>query len=349
MKFGYFTLGDNTYGDDARVPNEFIGDIIDEAIHAEAVGLHSAWIGEHHFNLRGVLSCPEIVLTHVAAATEKIRLAPGATILPMHHPVRVAEQWATIDMLSGGRVDFVAGRGHDIREYSVFNAPFNESQDVFAEAVEIVHQLWNDNEMVSHKGRHFQFDGIRITPNPIQHPIPIYVASFSASSLELAGRLGLNIAIAPFVAAMRFGGLDGFGDVYRSECAKNGHEAGRIACTYFLHFADNPSEHQLAGERQVRYFKDCVLDAMPSDANSAPPSYAYFAEMRDHLQDMKPDEQSDRAVLIGGAQKMIDTLKDLETAGISEVVLYFNVGLKPHQQVKDEMQRFMEEVAPSFN
>ena len=88
---------------------------------------------------------------------------------------------------------------------------------------------------------------------------------------------------------------------------------------------------------------------MPSDANSVPPSYAYFAEMRDHLQDMKPDEQSDRAVLIGGAQKMIDTLKDLETAGISEVVLYFNVGLKPHQQVKDEMQRFMEEVAPSFN
>ena len=75
--------------------------------------MHSAWIGEHHFNSLGVLSCPDLVLAYVAAQTTRIRLAPAVTVLPLHHPIRVAEQWATLDLLSGGRVDFAAGRGYD--------------------------------------------------------------------------------------------------------------------------------------------------------------------------------------------------------------------------------------------
>ena len=75
--------------------------------------MHSAWIGEHHFNSLGVLSCPDLVLAYVAANTKHIRLAPAVTVLPLHHPIRVAEQWATLDLLSNGRVDFAAGRGYD--------------------------------------------------------------------------------------------------------------------------------------------------------------------------------------------------------------------------------------------
>src|SRR4051812_33991758 len=70
--------------------------------------MHSAWIGEHHFNSLGVLSCPDLVLAYIAARTKHIRLAPAVTVLPLHHPIRVAEQWATLDLLSGGRVDFAA-------------------------------------------------------------------------------------------------------------------------------------------------------------------------------------------------------------------------------------------------
>jgi alkanesulfonate monooxygenase SsuD/methylene tetrahydromethanopterin reductase-like flavin-dependent oxidoreductase (luciferase family) len=106
MEFGYFTLSDNHYDNNTRAANVFIADIIDEAIYAEEVGLNSAWIGEHHFSTLGVLSCPDLVLANVAARTRRIRLAPTVTVLPLHHPIRVAEQWATLDPLSGGSVDF---------------------------------------------------------------------------------------------------------------------------------------------------------------------------------------------------------------------------------------------------
>ena len=118
MQFGYFTLSDNNYADNRRGANQFVADILDEALYAEEVGLHSAWIGEHHFSTLGVLSCPDLVLAQVAARTSRIRLAPAVTVLPLHHPIRVAEQWATLDLLSGGRVDFAAGRGYDRREYA---------------------------------------------------------------------------------------------------------------------------------------------------------------------------------------------------------------------------------------
>ncbi len=78
-------------------------------------------IGEHHFNSLGMLSCPDLVLSYIAARTRHIRLAPAVTVLPLHHPIRVAEQWATLDLLSNGRVDFAAGRGYDKREYLPFH------------------------------------------------------------------------------------------------------------------------------------------------------------------------------------------------------------------------------------
>ena len=117
MDFGYFTLSDNHYENNPRSANQFVADITAEALYADKLGMHSAWIGEHHFNSLGVLSCPDLVLAYVAANTTRIRLAPAVTVLPLHHPIRVAEQWATLDLLSGGRVDFACGRGYDQREY----------------------------------------------------------------------------------------------------------------------------------------------------------------------------------------------------------------------------------------
>src|ERR1700746_487254 len=142
MQFGYFTLSDNHYRDNSRGANQLIADILDEAVYAEQVGLHSAWIGEHHFSTLGVLSCPDLVLAQVAARTRRIRLAPAVTVLPLPHPIRGAEQWATLDLLSGGRVDFAAGRGYDWREYAPFHVSFEDNQGIFEEGLELVRRLW---------------------------------------------------------------------------------------------------------------------------------------------------------------------------------------------------------------
>ena len=348
MKFGYFTLSDNHYENNRRDANAFVADILDEAVYAEEVGLHSAWIGEHHFSTLGVLSCPDLVLANVAARTQRIRLAPAVTVLPLHHPIRDAEQWATLDLLSGGRVDFAAGRGYDRREYLPLKVSFEDNQEIFDEGMEVVRRLWSSDQPISHHGKHYQFDDLSITPKPVQRPIPAYVASFSQPSIELAGRLGCGLIVAPFAAAMSYGGLKQVAELYGEVCAKHDRPPGRLMCSYFIHFADTKAEEEAARARQIRYYKECVIAAFPGDPRTAPPSYRYFVGMVERLRNVRPQDLTENSVLLGSPAQITDILKKVENAGFAEVILYFNVGLKPHSQVKDEMARFIAEVAPAF-
>jgi len=349
MKFGYFTLSDNHYENNRRDANRFVADILDETVYADELGYHSAWIGEHHFNSLGVLSCPDLVLAHAAARTKRIRLAPAVTVLPLHHPIRVAEQWATLDLLSSGRVDWAAGRGYDRREYEPFGVDFDDNQAIFEEGMALVQRLWSaSGERISHRGRHYRFEDVRITPQPLQKPIPSYVASFSRPSVELAARLGCGLVVAPFAAAMTFGGLRQVAELYRESCARAGTKPQRLMCSYFTHFADTPQEEAAQRARQIRYYRECVIPAFPSDPRTAPPSYRYFIEMVERLHKVRPEDLTENSVLLGSAARITETLKKVEAAGFDEVILYFNVGLKPHAQVKDEMARFMSDVAPAF-
>jgi alkanesulfonate monooxygenase SsuD/methylene tetrahydromethanopterin reductase-like flavin-dependent oxidoreductase (luciferase family) len=147
---------------------------------------------------------------------------------------------------------------------------------------------------------------------------------------------------------MTFGGLRQVRDLYHDTCVRHGTPPGRLMCSYFLHLADTPAEEAAARARQVRYYKECVIAAFPGDPVTAPPSYRYFIEIVDRLHKVQPQDLNENAVLIGRSAQIIDALKKVEAAGIDEVILYANVGLKPHQQVKDEMARFMAEVAPAF-
>src|SRR5215831_4598739 len=330
MEFGYFTLSDNHYENNQRDANTFVSDIAAEALYADQLGMHSAWIGEHHFNSLGVLSCPDLVLSYIAARTKLIRLAPAVTVTPLHHPIRVAEQWATLDLLSGGRVDFA------------------DNQSIVEEGLEVIQKLWAADGRISHHGKHYRFDEVRITPKPIQSPVPVYIASFSKPSIELAARLGCGLIVAPFAAAMSYGGLKQVADLYNETCAKYARKPGRLMCSYFIHFFDNKGQEDAARARQIRYYRECVIPALPGDPKNAPPSYAYFVDMVERLQKVEAEQLTENSVLLGNSQGITDTLKKVEAAGFAEVILYFNVGIKPHQQVKEEMDRFMREVACSF-
>jgi len=349
MDFGYFTLSDNHYLSNTRTSNQLVADITAEALYAEELRMHSVWIGEHHFSSLGVLSCPDVVLAYIAARTRHVRLAPAVTVLPLHHPIRVAEQWSTLDLLSGGRVDFAAGRGYDRREYLPLNVSFEDNQAIFEEGMEVVRRLWAADGPISHRGRHYAFADVSITPKPVQRPLPAYVASFSKPSIELAARLGCGLIVAPFAAAMSYGGLKQVAELYQETCAKHGTTPQRLMCSYFTHFADNSEEEMVQRARQIRYYKECVIPAFPGDPTTAPPSYRYFIEMVERLHKVKPEDLTENSVLLGSPARIMDTLKKVEAAGFDEVILYFNVGLKPHAQVKDEMARFMAEVAPGFD
>src|SRR5438552_17114219 len=249
MDFGYFTLSDNHYDNNTRGANEFVDHILDEALYADALGMHSAWIGEHHFSTLGVLSCPYLVLANVAGRTRHIRLAPAVTVLPLHHPIRVAEQWATLDLLSGGRVDFAAGRGYDRREYLPLKVSFEDNQAIFEEGMDVVRRLWSSVGPISHHGKYYQFDDVAITPKPVQRPLPAYIASFSQPSIELAGRLGCGLIVAPFAVALTYGGLREVTELYHQTCARHRRAPGRLMCSYFIHFADTAAQEEAARAR----------------------------------------------------------------------------------------------------
>ena len=348
MEFGYFTLSDNHYPGNARSANRFVLDIREQAILADKLGFHSAWIGEHHFDRLGVNSRPDMILASIVAATKRIRLAPAVNVLPIHHPIHVAETWATLDLISGGRVDYAAGRGYDKAEYDPFGADFMLSKEVFEEAIDVLLKAWTEPGEWSHDGRFYRIENMSITPKPIQQPIPFYVACFSETSLEMAARRGLNIIYAPFAAAMIFGGLGEAVDRFRAASDRCGHAPGRAKCSYFIHVADTPEEEDAGRQYLLDYFKHCVLRAFPDDPSKMPPTMHYFMKINEILRGMTKDTLSDKSILIGSAGRITETLKRVEADGIDEVILYFNVGRKPHTLVKEQMQKFMEEIAPAF-
>ena len=349
MDFGYFTLSDNRYPGNTRTAEQFVREIYEQCLWAETVGMSSAWVGEHHFNLRGVNASPHMMLAQVAGATQRIRLAPAVVLLPVHHPLQVAEDWATLDLLSDGRVDFAAGRGYDRLEYGPFEADFANSAELFAEGMDILWRAWTETGKWSHKGRYYNFQDIEVRPRPLQQPLRPYVACFSRPSMELAAANDWNIIYAPFAAAMVYGSLADAVRVYRETCESvHKRPARRAMCSYFVHIADTPEEDAYAREALVRYFQDALVAAFPGDPKNAPPTYKYFVEIVEILRNMKPEDLTSKSVLVGPAAKVIEDLKAVEAAGISEVILYFNYGLKSHGMVKEQMQRFMEEVAPAF-
>jgi alkanesulfonate monooxygenase SsuD/methylene tetrahydromethanopterin reductase-like flavin-dependent oxidoreductase (luciferase family) len=147
---------------------------------------------------------------------------------------------------------------------------------------------------------------------------------------------------------MTYGGLKQVSQLYNETCAKHGRKPGRLMCSYFTHFADTPAQEAAARARQIRYYKECVIPALPGDPKNAPPSYTYFIDMVAKLKNARPEDLTDNAVLLGSPARIAETLEKVQAAGFDEVILYFNVGLKPHQQVKEEMARFAAEVAPQF-
>jgi alkanesulfonate monooxygenase SsuD/methylene tetrahydromethanopterin reductase-like flavin-dependent oxidoreductase (luciferase family) len=351
MKFGYFTLTDNppAYGDRRRDPTRYFHEVVEEGVFADEIGLNSVWLPEHHFGLFGCLGATSTALSYIAAKTQHVQLAPATVLLPAHHPVTIAEQYCTLDQLSGGRAIFSAGRGYDEREYTVFGVPFSESRERFDEGMLLTRKAMSE-ENFTWDGKVYKIpEPITVLPRPVQQPCPpIYVAAFSRPTVEFAAKNGFNVIFAPFAASMMFGSLANAAGEFKQLAAAAGFPDSKVKCSYFFGMGDNAAEEQAFRERVLFYLKS-ITPAFPGDISTAPPHIAYFVEIVQKILAMKAEDLGERSIVTGNTERCIEQLKKVEEAGIEEVILYFNVGLYPHVDTMKMMERFTKEVLPAFS
>ena len=350
MKFGYFTLTDNPppYGVRRRDANVLLKEVLAESIAAEQLGYNSAWMPEHHFGLFGCLPAPATFLAYVAAKTTRLELAAATIVLPCNNPLRVAEEWALLDLLSNGRTLFCAGRGYDRREYDAFEVPFEESRGRFDEEMEIVRAAWTQSDLTWHGEYHHWDVPITLTPRPVQQPHPpMYVACFSEPTMRVAANGGYHIIFAPFAATVMFGSLQAAAAKFMDYAREAGFPDRRVKCSYFVCVADTPEEQLRAKERLV-YYSRGVGGAAPVEPGKTPASYAYFQDIINRGRSTPAAEIGEGSIVTGSPQQCIEQLKRVEAAGIDEVICYFSYGALSHAETMAQMERFASEVMPAF-
>ena len=166
-------------------------------------GYDAVWLAEHHFSSFSVCPSVHMVGMLAAARTRRLRIGTGVSLAPFYHPLRLAEEVALLDLLSGGRVNWGAGRGFARVEFEAFGVPPDESTSRFRETVEIVLKAWTD-ERLSFTGEHFHFDNIEVLPKPAQRPHPpAWMAASSEGAIEWAAGRGFSILMDPHSSARR--------------------------------------------------------------------------------------------------------------------------------------------------
>ncbi|WP_162914683.1 LLM class flavin-dependent oxidoreductase [Desertibaculum subflavum] len=168
-------------------------------------GFDAVWLAEHHFTTFSVCPSVHMLGTLAAARTQRLRIGTAVSLATLYHPLRLAEEVALLDMLSGGRVNWGAGRGFAVSEFNAFGVPPAESAERFRETVEIVLKAWTQ-ERLNHRGAHFSFEDVEVLPKPLQQPHPpVWMAASSETAVDWAASKGLSILMDPHSSAAEIG------------------------------------------------------------------------------------------------------------------------------------------------
>ncbi len=236
MKFGVFFLLEQPPG---KPQERVYADALGQAAYAEELGFDAVWLAEHHFSEYGICPSMAVLAGALAQRTRRVRLGTAVTILPFNHPLRIAEEWAMVDLLSGGRVDFGVGRGYQPAEYAGFDLPMSESRERFDEALAIIKQAWT-RERVSFEGKHYRVRDVEVLPKPVQKPHPpIRIACVSPDTFERVARQGEKFLSAPSITPVHL--MQGAYEAYARVWRESGHPAAEleIPALYFTHVGED--------------------------------------------------------------------------------------------------------------
>ena len=317
---------------------------------AEQWGLDAMWLAELHFAPdRSVLASPLILAAAIAQRTRRMKIGTAVQVLPLCHPLRLAEEAATVDQISDGRLVFGVGRSGFAHTYQAYGVPYDESRERFTETLEIVKRAWTE-ERFSYRGKYFACEKVALVPKPRQKPYPpIRIAATSVDTYAAIGTLGRAI----FVAA-RIGTLSELAPLvrgYREDYRAAGHpSAGEVYLRVSFFVAIPRSRHVATRRKRHHLFRSTGGQLEASASLSGARAVEWRAERGRRLQTVSYEDALRDKMIVGTPDQVVEKLQRLrQEIGLDGILAELNPGsLIPHALVMNALRLLCQEVMPRF-
>lgn len=369
MNFGCFFVGQRPqlheqYADESKVnPNpvhrtdvQVYGDILKGAVLAEDLGFDSVWVAEHAFSEHSIISSPHSMLAAIAAKTERVKVGVACTIVPWHAPLRMAEDLATLDIISGGRLIVGAGRGYQKREFDIYGIDMAESRERLVEGMDIAIKAWTE-ERFSYEGKFHSFPEVMVIPKPVQKPHPpIWMAvTHSPESVDVAvnNRWGLFTVGSTFFPASADSDQDLI-NLYYSKMRDAGvaPEDITVAAVRNLFVAETDQDAMEVMKPRMEWAGDMALflrQPVSTLVNAGKLSgYEHYANDPFIQPDLVAQRGPQAVSAIGSPDKLIETIKDLEARHVTDFLGFMDTGGLSYDEIEGSMRLFSEKVMPHF-
>jgi len=307
-------------------------DYLDLNVKAEALGFHSSFLVEHHFTGWNQVSATLLLLTCLAMRTSSLRLGSAVIVLPWHNPVLLAEEAATLDLVSGGRLDLGVGKGYRHSEFTGFQIPPEEADARFEEAIEVITRAWLTRGRFSHRGRFWCFEDIVVEPAPCQEPHPpVWVAAGSAASIRRAAARGFNLILDQYASAQQISERIA---LYRTERAAHGgpFDPMQVAVARQIYVAKDRADAEGALARLAKYTQRTVKVSRSPGSKGGSHVLAYADKTG----------ATEEHALYGTPDELCAKLGALNDVGAEYVLLQVAGG-------EEQLQRFAHEIMPAFS
>jgi len=318
--------------------SEGFRDFIEYNVEAEGLGFHGTFVVEHHFTGYGQVSATINLLTWLGARTSTLRLGTAVIVLPWHNPVLLAEQAATLDLLSGGRLDFGIGKGYRYNEFAGFCVDMDEADARFNECLDVIIKAWTLNEPFSHQGHYWQFDNIVVEPPTAQRPHPpIWMGAGGESSVRQVAERGYHLLLGQYASPADVGRSIA---AYKSAVEAQGRrfDPMQVGVTRAFFVADTAAEKETALERRLaNRVRQLKLATRPDGTVHGGPDRATG----------NPDVVNRNSAIYGSPDEIAEKLDELRRVGVGYVLINGG-GSGGGERGRTSLRRFAREVMPLF-
>jgi alkanesulfonate monooxygenase SsuD/methylene tetrahydromethanopterin reductase-like flavin-dependent oxidoreductase (luciferase family) len=345
MEFGMFHEFPSMPG---RGETEMFDEAMAQVDAAERWGLDAMWLAEIHFAPeRTYLSAPLAIASAIAARTQRMKIGIAVQVLPLCHPLRLAEEAATVDQISRGRLIFGVGRSGVVSTYDAYQVPYEESRDRFAEILEIVLRAWNEPRF-SFAGRFYNFNDVASVPRPYQGKLPaIRIAASTPDTFPAIGAMGY-----PIFASTRhptWSELAPHIEAYQEAYKAAGHSGeGRVFVSAPIYIAETEDQARAEAEESVTHFYKLQYELIAESARRS--GRQSFIDRAERLRTLTYADALKGNVLVGTPDSVAARLKQLrDEIGFHGILAELNCGgLIPHQRVLNAIRLLCQEVMPQF-